>query len=345
MTPESPPSPAPAPQPHSERGAFIVAAALAAVGLAVLVFVLTGGWQALAPASLPAPPPIVVQVASGGTDGAPVAADPPVAARAAGATPIVGQPLGPVTVEPQPTTTHVPEAWEARFYPIYERASRTFDVNWLLLASIHKQETDFSTAPTTYHGLNFAHCCGGPMQFNVTNGPVTTWDLVRDAYRFAKRPSGYDHETTRHPSIYDDFDSIMAAGWLLYSDGASEALDGSAWDAAYDYYGHDEYGVTYADQVLARAIGWSERGFCINCGLDGRLVNEVYAAYGAPVLAQLEAEAAAAARARARAKRAAERRKAAERRRRAAARRRRRAASAEPSGSAGQPGAAAASSG
>ena len=56
------------------------------------------------------------------------------------------------------------------FYPIYATAQRTFGVNWLLLASIHRQESAFSTAPGTYHGLNFAHCCGGPMQFNVTNG-------------------------------------------------------------------------------------------------------------------------------------------------------------------------------
>jgi hypothetical protein len=50
--------------------------------------------------------------------------------------------------------------------------------------------------------------------------------------------------------------------------------------------------VTYADQVLARAIGWSQHGFCINCGLDPTLVAAVHAAYGAPVLAALEAAAA-----------------------------------------------------
>ena len=44
------------------------------------------------------------------------------------------------------------------------------------------QESAFSTAPGIYHGLNFARCCGGPMQFNVTNGPVTTWDLVSNSY-------------------------------------------------------------------------------------------------------------------------------------------------------------------
>ena len=70
--------------------------------------------------------------------------------------------------------THILTRWMEGFYPIYAVAQRTFGVNWLLLASIHMQESAFSTAPSTYHGLNFAGCCGGPMQFNVTNGPVST---------------------------------------------------------------------------------------------------------------------------------------------------------------------------
>jgi hypothetical protein len=125
------------------------------------------------------------------------------------------------------------------------------------------------------------------MQFNVTNGPVPTWQLVSDSFRYGRRPPSYDHRTARHPSIYDDFDSIMAAAHLLSADGASYSLDAGAWSAAYSYYGHDATGVTYADQVLARAIGWSQHGFCINCGVDSRLVEAVHAAYGAPVLAAL----------------------------------------------------------
>jgi hypothetical protein len=64
-------------------------------------------------------------------------------------------------------------------------------------------------------------------------------------------------------------------------------LDAAAWAAAYAYYGHDATGVTYADHVLARAIGWSQHGFCINCGVQATLVEAVHAAYGAPVLAAL----------------------------------------------------------
>ena len=105
---------------------------------------------------------------------------------------------------------------------------------------------------------------------------------MRDSTATARRPAGYDHRTAKHPSVYDDFDSIMAAAHLLSTDGAGYALEGAAWDAAYDYYGHDATGVLYADQVLARAIGWSQHGFCINCGLDEGLVQAVDAAYGAP---------------------------------------------------------------
>jgi hypothetical protein len=182
------------------------------------------------------------------------------------------------------TQTHISRAWMERFYPIYATAQSTFGVNWLLIASIHRQESAFSTAPGIYHGLNFAGCCGGPMQFNVTNGPVSTWDLVADSYKYGKRPVRYDHMTATHPSIYDDFDSIMAAAHLLSADGAEYALNESAWASAYAYYGHDAAGVTYADQVLARAISWSQHGFCINCGLEPTMVEAVQAAYGAPVL-------------------------------------------------------------
>ena len=129
------------------------------------------------------------------------------------------------------------------------------------------------------------------MQFNVTNGPVSTWDLVSDSYRYGSRPAAYDHMTRQAPV---DLRRLRRRSWrgahLLSADGAGYALDGAAWDAAYDYYGHDATGVLYADEVLARAIGWSQHGFCINCGVDERLVQAVHAAYGAPVLAALVQE-------------------------------------------------------
>ena len=92
---------------------------------------------------------------------------------------------------------------------------RAFGLNWLVLAAVHQQETGFSTHPTTYRGVNFAGCCAGPFQFNVTNGPPSTWDGHKHAFRRGHRPDSYPHPQAPHPSVYDDFDAGMAAGSLL----------------------------------------------------------------------------------------------------------------------------------
>jgi hypothetical protein len=285
------------PSPPSERGAWLLACTVGVIGVAVLVAALGGVFGRT---SRPvAPPPVLVSAA---TPPASAAATSSAAASAAAASaeaaivtrPSLAQQRADAREFVDATRTHISRHWMEGFYPIYATAQSTFGVNWLLLASIHRQESAFSTAPGIYHGLNFAGCCGGPMQFNVTNGGTgiaSTWDLVSDSYIYGKRPVRYDHMTAKHPSIYDDFDAIMAAAHLLSADGAEYALNVSAWDAAYDYYGHDATGVTYADQVLARAIGWSQHGFCINCGIEPKMVEAVQGAYGAPVLAALEAEA------------------------------------------------------
>jgi len=268
------------PAPASERGAWLLALGLALLGAAVLAGVLSNAIGASATAERALAPPAVplatVTPAPGelaGGHSAAIVAAPSSVQQGLDARRFVDQ-----------TQTHILTRWMEGFYPIYAVAQATFGVNWLLLASIHRQESAFSTAPGTYHGLNFAGCCGGPMQFNVTNGPVSTWQLARDSYIYGRRPAAYDHMTATHPSIYDDFDSIMAAARLLSVDGAAFALDDAAWNAAYDYYGHDATGVTYADQVLARAISWSQHGFCVNCGVEPAMVQAVHAAYGAPVL-------------------------------------------------------------
>jgi hypothetical protein len=277
------------PSPPSERGHWLLAGTIAALGVAVLVAVLTG--LVGRSASPPIAPPAVLVAA---TTPAPTAGSAGVPASSAPAAVIARPPVQTqsLTRLESPLQTRVSARWMEGFYPIYSVAQTTFGVNWLLIASIHEQESAFSTAPSTYHGLNFAGCCGGPMQFNVTNGgrgtaTGSTWTLVKGSYRYGRRPASYDHPTARHPSIYDDFDAIMAAAHLLSADGATLALERGAWNAAYDYYGHDATGVTYADQVLARAIGWSQHGFCANCATESAMVAAVHAAYGAPVLAAL----------------------------------------------------------
>jgi hypothetical protein len=308
MSPPDPPAEfAQPPTPPSERGSWLLACSIAAIGVAVLIAVLSG---AVGQTHTASPPPLPVAAVTPAPVSSPITVRAATGAHAA----IVAQPSAAEQSTDarrfvDATQTHISRRWMEGFYPIYETAQSTFGVNWLLLASIHMQESAFSTAPGIYHGLNFAHCCGGPMQFNVSNGPVSTWDLVSNSYIYGKRPAVYDHMTTTHPSIYDDFDAIMAAAHLLSADGAGYPLDDSAWIAAYDYYGHDATGVTYADQVLARSIGWSQHGFCINCGVQPSLVEAVHAAYGAPVLEALEAEETAAAKRAAAAKATAAKRK------------------------------------
>jgi len=184
----------------------------------------------------------------------------------------------------------VRRATAIEFLPLHREAGRRYGVAWRLLASIHRQETAFSAASTTYHGLNDFGCCAGPMQFNVTNGPVSTWKLYRDAFRAGGRPKRYPHRTRHHPSIYDDFDAIMAAAALLRDSGAGTSLDERAWQAAYSYYGHDLYGVTYANEVLARAVAWERDGFCPNCAVDPSLVDQFDDAYGRAVRRELTAD-------------------------------------------------------
>jgi hypothetical protein len=292
------------PKPPSERGAWLFACVVGGLGVAGLVAVLTGMvGQTVSVA--PARPPVVLLVAATPTPGPAASASALAGAGAGGgsrarrarsdrhsraaivARPSAAQQDLQARRFVDQTQAHISTRWMEGFYPIYAVAQSTFGVNWLLVASIHMQESAFSTAPSTYHGLNFAGCCGGPMQFNVTNGPVSTWQRVSDSYIYGRRPASYDHMTAAHPSIYDDFDAVMAAAHLLSADGAEFALDGAAWDAAYAYYGHDPTGVAYADTVLARAIGWSQHGFCVNCGVEQAMVEAVHAAYGAPVLAAL----------------------------------------------------------
>jgi hypothetical protein len=182
---------------------------------------------------------------------------------------------------------HVAATTEASFMGLYREAARTFGVSWRLIASIHRQETAFSTEPSTYHGLNAFGCCAGPMQFNVRNGPVSTWELYRESFREGHPPRRYPHRTRSHPSVYDDFDAMMAAGALLRDGGAGEVLDGGSWSAAYAYYGHDLFGIEYANQVLGRAQSWELYGFCLNCAPDDVLVGAFDDAYGRDARRQL----------------------------------------------------------
>src|SRR3954467_1778217 len=203
---------------------MLAAGALLVLSVVALTFAVTpllvaGGRTASAAAPPPpAPPPTPAPAA-------PPAPSPDPAASAATPAPVAVTNPADLRRFAANDRRHVRWSWVAPFYPIYAAAQKAYGVNWLLIASVHKQETAFSTHPTTYRGLNFARCCAGPMQFNVTNGPTTTWERYRDAFRRVQRPKAYNNPTAKHPSVYDDYDSIMAAAALLRDSGAGRQLD------------------------------------------------------------------------------------------------------------------------
>jgi hypothetical protein len=259
----------PVPHPGEDRWAPLVAGLVFVAGLVLLVYALTagrGGDPAAAPAAAAAAP----------------TAQQPALTVVSGPKPAVEAPANAAPPERPHRATW--SEWTGLYRPLYRSGDRAFGVSWLLLAAVHKQETAFSTAAGTYHGLNFAGCCAGPMQFNVTNGRTTTWDRFSHAFRAAQRPAGYPHVARRHPSVYDDFDAMMAAARLLKHSGATRALDGRAWQAAYDYYGHDAFGVSYADVVVARARNWATNGFSALSEPSPDAVAAVHADYGAAAL-------------------------------------------------------------
>jgi murein DD-endopeptidase MepM/ murein hydrolase activator NlpD len=160
----------------------------------------------------------------------------------------------------------VPDGIPAAFVPIYRESAAAFGLDWLVLASVHQEETGFSTHPTTYRGLNSAGCCAGPFQFNVTNGPPTTWDGHKSAFRRGRRPDRYPQPQTPHPSVYDNFDAGMAAGSLLRANGADRTLGERTFRAVRVYNGTGPVADAYARRVLDRARQWQAQTALIGGG-------------------------------------------------------------------------------
>jgi len=126
----------------------------------------------------------------------------------------------PHAAAPQRRSTSAPSAAPApnalarsaippAYLALYQRAAHTEcpQLAWTVLAGIGKVESNHgrSTLPGVHSGLNTAGvgCCAGPMQFNLTNGPPSTWD----AYGRSGNP-------------YDPADAIPAAARKLCADGA-----------------------------------------------------------------------------------------------------------------------------
>ncbi len=96
----------------------------------------------------------------------------------------------------------------ARYLALYQQAGAAYRVPWAVLAAIGAIESDHgrSTAPGVQTGVNAFGCCAGPMQFNVTNGPPSTWQTYR---------VDGNHDGDTDP--YDPADAIASAGRYLHA--------------------------------------------------------------------------------------------------------------------------------
>ncbi len=97
----------------------------------------------------------------------------------------------------------IPRAYLA----LYHAAAPTCPkLTWQVLAGIGKVESNHGrlAAPGVRSGLNSAGCCAGPMQFNLTNGPPSTWDAFGRG------------------DVYDPADAIPAAARKLCANGLAK---------------------------------------------------------------------------------------------------------------------------
>ena len=135
------------------------------------------------------------------------------------ATPGQGGP-GRVVRQPSPAAAARADI-PAAYLELYRAAAKRHcpGLAWTVLAGVGKVESNHGRAqlPGVRSGLNSAGCCAGPMQFNLTDGPPSTW---------ARYGRG---------SPYDPADAIPATARKLCADGA--ARPGGLVPAIAGYYG------------------------------------------------------------------------------------------------------------
>src|SRR3954451_22698226 len=165
-----------------------------------------------------------------------------------------------------PPTPAARDAIPPAYLAAYRAAGIRYSVPWPVLAGIGAVETDHgrSTAPGVHSGVNHYGCCAGPMQFNITDGPPSTWARYRvDA----------NHDDTT--DVYDPDDAINAAGNYLHA--LLQRAHGDLREAILGY----NHSPAYVNDVLAHARDYSDQtsaaltsppdlnaGACIGGGLD-----------------------------------------------------------------------------
>jgi hypothetical protein len=125
-------------------------------------------------------------------------------------------PHRPALRQPRPSRAAIADI-PAGYLHLYRQAGVRYRIPWPVLAGIGKVESDHGRLrlPGVRSGLNryrdrhgrLRRCCAGPMQFNLTDGPPSTW---------ARYGRG---------SVYDPADAIPAAANKLVADGVRRDLD------------------------------------------------------------------------------------------------------------------------
>ena len=113
---------------------------------------------------------------------------------------------------------------------------------WPVLAAIGSIETDHgrSRAPGVRSGVNRYGCCAGPMQFNLRDGPPSTWDRY-----------GVDGNRDGRRDVYDPADAIASAANYLRA--LLRNADGNLGRAVFGY----NHSQAYVNDVLARARAYA----------------------------------------------------------------------------------------
>src|SRR3954451_21218180 len=130
----------------------------------------------------------------------------------------------------------------ANYLSLYRQAGRVSGVPWTLLAAIGSIESDHgrSRAPGVRSGVNRHGCCAGPMQFNLRDGPPSTWQRYR-----------VDGNHDGAKDVYDPEDAIPSAAHYLH---ALLRRTGGNLRAAILAYNHPP---AYVSAVLARARAYA----------------------------------------------------------------------------------------
>jgi hypothetical protein len=154
---------------------------------------------------------------------------------------LIGQGTCAAATEAAPTA-HAQHSIPARYLTLYRGAGREHGVPWPVLAAIGSIESDHgrSRAPGVHSGVNSYGCCAGPMQFNLRDGPPSTWDRY-----------GIDGNRDGNRDVYDPADAIASAA--NYQRALLRNADGDLSKAVFGY----NHSQAYVEDVIARARAYA----------------------------------------------------------------------------------------